>query len=38
MTADTPPEQISEAAYFLAPAPTFQPKREHLVCDDTDGV
>ena len=22
---------------FLAPAPTFQPNREQLVCDDTDG-
>ena len=21
---------------FLAPAPTFQPNRERLVCDDTD--
>ena len=38
MTADTPPQQTAEATLtFLAPAPTFQPNREHLVCDDTDG-
>ena len=39
MTADTPPEQTAEVSLtFLAPAPTFPPKREHwFVCDDIDG-
>jgi len=33
---DQPAAELSQSLTFLAPAPTFQPNRERLVCDDTD--